>query len=127
MRSLPRPCRQQHVEGAPDVGLEVLARVAGRDDDVAGRQVEDELVRSDQALHDLGVAQPSLNELASLGGEIVAAPVNRSSSTVTLAPSRIRRLTSVLPTNPAPPVTRMRRSRSSMRQASGAGSMRGPR
>src|ERR1043166_2770821 len=39
------------------------------------------------------------------GGRFSSRPVNRSSSTVTRAPSRSRRRTRLLPTKPAPPVT----------------------
>src|SRR5215470_6064851 len=39
-------------------------------------------------------------------GRFSRRPVKRSSSTVTLAPSRSRRFTRLLPTKPAPPVTR---------------------
>src|SRR5262245_6328397 len=43
-----------------------------------------------------------------LRGRFSSRPVKRSSSTVTRAPSRIRRRTRLLPMNPAPPVTRTR-------------------
>src|SRR5512143_2221108 len=42
-------------------------------------------------------------------GRFSRRPVNRSSSTVTRAPSRSRRRTRLLPTKPAPPVTSTRR------------------
>src|SRR6266542_3665159 len=43
-----------------------------------------------------------------VAGRFSRRPVNRSSSTVTRASSASRRLTSALPTNPAPPVTSTR-------------------
>ncbi len=64
---------EQDVQRAADVGLEVLARVAGRDHDVARRAVEHDLVPGHDGVDLRGIADRALHELEAGRGQVLAA------------------------------------------------------
>jgi hypothetical protein len=71
----PRGARgQQHVERAADVGLVVLAGIAGGDHDVACGGVDDDLAQPHQPLHHRRIADRAVHELEARLGQILAAP-----------------------------------------------------
>src|SRR6185436_3404239 len=53
---------EQHVQCAAGVGLEVLARVSGRGDDAAGREMEHELMAGHELAHGFPVGDRAMDE-----------------------------------------------------------------